>query len=193
MPSIQFGKNGAIDVESVLLRVTREKLYGYTVIEAHDRDGKRCQQMKLADDGRTLIGESKLVRLTEDGRACEKPAYIDGDGQVLPVVPSTFDAPVELVKTVTMQEMLNYRIGAVYNLPAVNWGHLVANIYTFPFTYRAGVNPKTAFLLVSESGPLGRAFLLVGEPVNVVMLGLDDQPPPQTDEVDADDIDFSEM
>src|SRR5687767_3426577 len=80
-----------------LVKIDREKLYGSVEIEAFDEKGKPAAIKVLAADGRTLIdkGGTALTTVDEKGHSVSRSELkpVDGNGDPIEPVPSSFDAP----------------------------------------------------------------------------------------------------
>ena len=187
-------------------KVDRSKLYGTVDVEPLDDQGRRCTLATLASDGRTLIGKggTALAVLSLDGKWTEKSALtpVDVQGEKIEPVPSSFAAPVAVEATATIDEYLSYHVRSAYQLelPEEAGGLLEAlktgTIYTFPYSYRGGLEYDTAFLLCN---PENVPFMLVGTPAVVEFVGLaqegglaEAEEESEDDEGD-DDLDFSMM
>jgi hypothetical protein len=188
-----------------LSKVDRSELYGYVEIETLDEKGRKCVSGALASDGQTLIGSggSAFACLSQDGRWLEraKLAPVDAEGKKLTPVPSSFNAPIELTRTATIDEYLGHSIRSVYQLNAD--GDVAplmtelskGTIFTFPYSYRGGLQPDTGFLLLASDG---NAFLAIGTPTRMEFVSWQQSTASVVDEETAtedegDDIDFGSM
>jgi hypothetical protein len=193
------------DVTFELEKVERSKLYGAIDVESYDAKGAPVVLATLDGDGRTVIGAggTALVTLDVDGRWREKSELtpVTLEGTALQPVPSSFNAPIPLQNTVTIDEYLQYIIRATYLLtpaaegPSGLMDDLTAGkIFSFPFSYRGGLSPDTAFLLLNASG---HPFLALGAPTRLEYIGLEQAASEDDDEneedFDEDDVDFSMM
>ncbi|MBX2883398.1 MAG: hypothetical protein KTR32_25820 [Granulosicoccus sp.] len=144
-----------------LTTVDRSKLYGSVSVETLDADGNRCELSTLAIDGKTLIPyggtASGYVNADGDWIPRKELVAVDDDGEPLPVVKSTFDAPVDLDQKVSPEEFLNhsvrltYWLGTTAELPKKIKKSLESgDIYRFEFSYRGGVDTDPAFILAAE-------------------------------------------
>lgn len=170
---------GDRDLAFSLSKVDRARLYGYKDVEALDDQGRRCELATLAADGRTVVGRggTALAQLSPDGTWCDKSQLrpIDVDGHEMQSVPSSFSAPIKLFETVTVSEYLRHNVRLVYQLSAE--GELAdlkaelarGTIFTFPYSYRGGLEADSGFLLQGEDGNM---FLAVGNPTKVEYIGL---------------------
>ena len=115
-----FNLSGAI-YGSTPIKLERKKLYGWTSLVATSRNGDICNSAYLSPDDALIIpsGGLKLGTVNEDGCWIEKSdltAYSEDGAQVLPLYPSSFDAPIELNKKATAQEFLDNEWESVYQL-----------------------------------------------------------------------------
>ncbi len=193
---------GADDIPLDLSKVDRAELYGFIETEAQDAKGRKCFSATLADDGQTLVGSggSAFASLAPDGTWLEKSSLkaIDSQGNPMVPVPSSYSAPVPVTDTVTIDEYLSHNIRAVYQISCQgDWSLLsdklkAGTIFTFPYSYRGGLEPDTAFLLMAADGT---AFLAIGTATKLEFVGFDQPASTEEDSVDGDseEIDFGMM
>jgi hypothetical protein len=172
----QWGDN---DLSFQLAKIDRSKLYGYKEVEVLDEEGNRCELATLADDGKTVVGRggTGLGQIDADGRWTDKSQLrpVDLEGNEIQPVASSYSAPIKLFETVTPDEYLQHNIRLVYQIVTDdNTESLVqelerGTIFTFPYSYRGGLEADAGFLLIGEGG---NVFMAVGNPTNVEFLGL---------------------
>jgi hypothetical protein len=165
-------------IEVALEKIDRSKLYGYVETEVQDEAGKRCDLGTLLGDGHSIVGKggSAIAYLNADGLWCARSelAPIDVHGKPITPVKSSFDAPIPLVETASIDEFLSHNVHLIYQLvpaaeaPALMDELRTGAIYRFPFSYRGGVEASPAFLLL---GGDGRPFLCVGTPTAIEFVG----------------------
>jgi hypothetical protein len=202
MPKPLIVQFAGTDLPLEIARVERSDLYGYIETEALDAKGRRCTSATLADDGQTIIasGGSAFATLSTEGQWLEKSSLkpVNAEGNLLTPVPSSFAAPVPLAQTATIDEYLTYNIRSIYTLSSEgDMAPLIAKlkegvIFTFPYSYRGGLEPDTAFLLLAADGT---PFLAIGDATKQEFVALD-QPAAGEDEsapAEAGDIDFGMM
>ena len=170
---------GDADLTFSLAKVDRSKLYGYKEVEVLDEDGNQCELATLADDGRTLVGRggTGMGYVDADGRWCEKSALrpVDLEGSEIEPVASSFSAPIKLFETVSADDYLSHNIRLVYQLETeADDDSLVdelkrGTIFSFPYSYRGGLEADAGFLLMGDDGNL---FLAVGQPTKVEFIAL---------------------
>jgi hypothetical protein len=189
-------------VDLSLEKVDRAKLYGYAETVVQDDAGKPCELGTLASDGHSVVGKggAALVYLSHDGQWRSKAELkpVDLDGKLIVPVKSSFDAPVELEKTATIDELLSHNVHSIYHLTAESWpasltkALAAGTIFSFPFSYRGGIEASSGFLL---QGADGNSFLLVGTPTAFDFVGLQATAAVVADEsvdvVEDDALDFS--
>src|SRR5262245_38761599 len=187
-----FQFNGS-DVALAMCKVDRSDLYGFVDTEALDEKGRKCSTGSLASDGQTVIGSggTSIANLAHDGKWVEKAdlSPVDRDGKKLTPVPSSFSAPIALKETATIDEYLSHSIRSVYQMTCEGeaWAPLQAElkkgtIFSFPYSFRGGLQPDAAFLLL---GADGNVFLAIGSPTKIEFVGLQQQI--TVDEEDAGD------
>jgi hypothetical protein len=190
-----------------LNKVERAKLYGYIDTEVVDSAGKPCQLATLVADGHSIVGKggTALAYLTPDGlwrKKTELQAYDRKTSAPITPVKSTFDAPVALTETITVDEYLLHNIHLIYQLtPDEESAPLKkalagGTIFHFPFSYRGGLEASAGFLL---QGADGNTFLCVGTKTTAdfVDLPMTAVIPPEgeepQDEGDDDVMDFGQF
>jgi hypothetical protein len=186
------GKSLAFNLE----KVDRSKLYGYVDAEVLDEQSRRCELATLNGDGRTLVGRggTALGLLSPNGLWRERSTLqpVDLNGKTLTPVKSTLDAAVPLEQTATIDEYLAHNIQTVYHLiPEGDATELVADlrvetIYTFPFSYRGGLEAHAGFLLLGADDHL---FLAIGNAPSFQFVGLKQTAALAEDEADGDEED----
>jgi hypothetical protein len=193
------------DLPLAMSKLDRSELYGFIETEILDEKGRNCSSGSLAPDGQTVIvsGGSALACLSPDGMWLDKSKLtpVDRDGKKLAPVPSSFSAPVELSKTATIDEYLSHCIRSVYQLDTeADTSDLMkelkkGTIFTFPYSFRGGLQPDAGFLLLGADGTL---FLAIGTPTKMEFVGLSqageviEETDPEGEE-GGDEIDFGMM
>ena len=186
-----------------LVKIDREKLYGSVEIEAFDEKGREASLRVLAADGKTLIdkGGTALTTVNEKGTSVDRSTLkaVDEDADEIEPVPSSFNEPNEL-KRAQIDDYLGQMFKSLYLIqPAPEDGDLSylkdhldgEQIYTFPFSWRGGLDYDQAYILGSN----GEAFMVVGKPAEFEYVKLNqatalDTTATEEEEISADDIDF---
>lgn len=186
------------DYSAAPVKLERKKIYGWTSIVATDRAGDVCNSVYLSPDDSLIIPSGGLKQATVDsnGRWVEKSeltAYSADGTEALPVVPSSFDAPIELSAKATPEEFLDNDWESVYQLENPDLAAAVGNdIYRFEFSYRGGTNLNDAYLMNTPGG----LFLFAGDKQEFPLVSLaeettiDDNEPVE-EEASIDELDFS--
>jgi hypothetical protein len=183
----------------VLQKLDREKLYGSVEVEAFDDKGKPAQILVLDADGRTLIdkGGTALATVDAKGNSVDRSVLraVDENGDPIERVPSSFDGP-NVLKNAEANDYLDQIVKSVYLLqPAdqpldILHDHLAdGQLYSFPFSYRGGLEHDNAFVIGSRSD----AFLVVGRTAALKFVGLNQAAQldaVEEQEITADEIDF---
>jgi len=172
MPRALKFKFGDTEFECSLNKIDRRKLYGSVDVETRDIDGNRCSLATLANDGKTLIpyGGTAMGYVNNDGEWVErgdlKPVNLNGEE--LQMLESSFDITIDLERTATVDEFLNYSSRLVYVLgtdddfdPNLAKELGAGKIFRFEFLYREGISSDPAFLLGT---PDGLIWMMVGKP-----------------------------
>ena len=193
-------KFGGAEIPCNLARVERSDLYGFVETEALDEQGRKCTLATLADDGKSVIvsGGTALVTLAPDGNWLDKKACVptDNQGNRITPVPSSYAAPVALGKTASVDEYLSHDIRAVYqvtsdsDLGAIMDELKKGTIFSFPYSFRGGLEADAGFLLLAADGT---PFIAIGSPTQLQFVGLAEVAAVSDDESEEDEIDFSMM
>jgi len=179
------------------VKLERKKIYGWTDTVATDRNGDVCNSAYLSPDDALVIpsGGLKQAVVDDGGRWVEKSelvAYSEDGSEVLPVLPSSFDAPIELKVKATAEEFLDNDWESVYQLVNADLATAVGDdIYKFDFSYRGGTNHNDGYLINTPGG----LFLFAGDQQEFPLVSLaeettiDDTEEPMEEEID--ELDFS--
>lgn len=183
-----------------LVKIDRDKLYGSIEVEAFDEKGREASLRVLAADGKTLIdtGGTALATVNEKGNSVDRTSLsaVDADGDTIEPVPSSFNEP-NVLKNADIEDYLSQMYKSVYVIQPPEDGdikylldHLDGDqIYTFPFSWRGGLDYDTAYVLGSGDD----AFMVVGKPAEFEFLRLNQAvvlDSVEEQEISADDIDF---
>ncbi len=170
---------GDVELAFQLNKVDRSKLYGYKEVEVLDEKGQRCELATIADDGRTVVGKggTGLGYVSASGEWCEKTDLtpVDVEGNTIQPVPSSYAAATKLFETASSDEFLRHNIRLVYALDCEGDASDLAaelkkgTIFSFPYSYRGGLEADAAFLLAGQDGTI---FLAVGNPTDIEFVGL---------------------
>ena len=187
---------------SVLLtKLDRESLYGKVEIEAFDEKKRPAEIKVLAADGNTLIdkGGTALEMITVQGDSIERSDIktVNREGKEIETVKSSFGSPNELAPA-EFDDYLSLIVKSVYMLDAVPESNMdllcdhleVGKIFSFPFSYRDGIEADEAFV-ISNAGR--DAFMIIGQQATLQYLKLNQAATLDTveeDEVSADDLSF---
>ena len=154
----------------------------------------------LAADGKTLIdkGGTALTTLNAKGSSIDRAALtaVDENGDKIEPVQSSFNEPNVLKKT-DADDYLAQVVKSVYWLQPPEDGdikylldHLSGDqIFTFPFSYRGGLDYDRAFVLGADN----EAFMIVGKPADFTFLKLNQAAALDSTEeqdISEDDLDF---
>ena len=180
--------------EATIIKVDRGKLYGSRELETLDSEGHLCTLATMAADGHSLIpvGGTAIAHLNAEGLWLEGDQLrpVDADGAPLPLIASSFEAPIALERNVDVEGLLEHSIRLTYALdllaplPTALDAELASGaIYGFPFSWRGGADADPAFLLRGEDGTL---WMLVGEANSIEEVGLE-PPAPWTSDADLED------
>ena len=186
-----------------ITKLDRKKLYGWKDTEAYDSNGEVCVKADIDSSGSFIIprGGRALGVLDKDGNWVEKKKLkaVYKDGSPATRFPSSFDQPIQLEKTVSIEEFLDHSIESVYILePGEDGEELLTQvkktdgIFTFSFNYHPGYEASHAFLIEDK----GNLFVLIGYLSQFEFIRFEQIAEISMEEEDEDfedDIDFSMM
>ena len=185
------------DYNAAPVKLDRKKIYGWTDTIATDRSGDVCGSAYLSPDDALIIpsGGLKQGTVSADGRWLEKSeltAYSEDGTEVLPVLPSAFDAPIELKEKATVEQFLDNDWESVYQLDNADLATAVGDdIYKFEFSYRGGTNHNDAYLVTTPAG----LFLFAGDRQEFPLVSLAEETTiddtEEAEEEIIDELDFS--
>jgi len=194
-------KFGDTEFECSLNKVDRRKLYGSVDVATRDIDGNKCSLATLANDGKTLIpyGGTAMGYVNNAGQWVERGDLkpVDLKGEELKMLESSFDVTIDLERTATIDEFLNYSSRLVYVLgsndefdPKLAEELGAGKIFRFDFLYRDGISADPAFILSTTDGLI---WMMVGKPSAIDFVGLDQAAVcfvPDDEDEEVEDFDF---
>ena len=153
----------------------------------------------LDADGRTLMdkGGTALATIDAKGNSVDRSVLkpVDENGDPIERVPSSFDGP-NVLKKAEADIYLDQIVKSVYLLEPADapleflQDHLAeGQIYSFPFSYRGGLEHDNAFVIGSRSD----AFMVVGRSAALKFVSLNQAAQLDTieeQEISADEVDF---
>jgi hypothetical protein len=197
MPKELIFKLSGTDYAAVPVKLERKKIYGWTTLVATDKEGGVCDSAYLSPDDSLIIPSGGLKQATVDseGHWVDKndlKAYSEDGEQELPVLPSSFDAPIDLAQKAKVEEFLDNDWESVYQLDNPELASAIGNdIFKFDFCYRSGTNHNDGYLLNTPGG----LFLFAGDKQEFPLLTLAEEAAiDETEEVEEesiDELDFS--
>jgi len=151
-------------------KVDRAKLYGRSVRQAMDPDGKPCANARLTDDGSLLLRPGMLAQgyLDESWNLIERKELvgINEEGDQVDQVPSTLGVEQTLEGPVDPTEVLDINVSSVYQLEEVEFDEdlkldlVEGKIFRFNFNYTSARFVRgRAYLLSNQEG----VFALAGD------------------------------
>jgi hypothetical protein len=185
------------------IRLDRKKLYGWTEKVALDEKGDSCSLVSIDETGSFVIPKGGIGQgeVNNIGEWVDKGALVavNERGDPAEKLPSSFDEPIVLDQTVSIEEFLDHYITSIYTLQGEeNCPDFVKSIasgpiYTFPFSFRGGYTCDPAFIVESK----GELFVLVGKKADFEFVGLEQtgflEAESSDDDETDDDLDFSMM
>ena len=177
-------------------KLERKKIYGWSELVATNKEGEVCQSAYLLPEQALLVpsGGYKQGTVDDAGKWINKSELkaCDPEGNELPTYASSFDAPIELGATVTIEEFLDNDWESIYQISNPELAAAVGEkIYKFEFFYRAGINHNDGYLINTPGG----LFLFAGDRQEFQMVALADETViddlEEEVEEEIDDLDFS--
>ncbi|MEM1069238.1 MAG: hypothetical protein AAGG48_08640 [Planctomycetota bacterium] len=179
MPKPLVFQLGECEIHLTMNKIDRAKLYGYKDLKVLDDQDAECQLATLAGDGCTMIGKGGTGMGWVDADGCwrEKSELtpVDHEGAEIEPVVSSFNEPIKLFDTVTVDEYLEHNIRLLYSMEAINEASDLMSelqrgtIFRFSYSYRGGLEPDTGFLLTNEEGEV---MFAVGTAAKVDFIGM---------------------
>jgi hypothetical protein len=179
------------------VKLERKKIYGWTETIATDKEGDICKAAYLSPDDSLIIPSGGLKQAVVDAAGnwmdkADLKAFSEDGTKELPVFPSSFDSPIELINKASIEDFLDNDWESVYLLVNPDLAASVGNdIYKFEFSYRGGVNHNDGYLLNTPGG----LFLFAGDRQEFPFLSLADETSIDDTEEPAeesiDELDFS--
>jgi hypothetical protein len=189
-----------VEYPVTLVKIDRDKLYGRVEIEAFDEKGREASLRVLAADGKTLLdkGGTALATVTDKGDSVDRNELVPvtTEGKKIEQVPSSFNQ-VNVLKSATVENYFTQIVKSVYIVAPHEEAdisdlhdHLsTERLYTFPFSWRGGIDYDNAFLIGSN----GDVFMVVGKQAEFEFVKLNQAATLESteeEEISADDIDF---
>lgn len=186
-----------------IVKVDRDKLYGRMEIEAFDEKGRPAEIRVLAADGKTLInkGGTALASVTDKGDSVDRNALVpvNDDGEKIEQVPSSFNQN-NILEKADVDDYLLQIVKSVYLVTPFEDADLsplldqitAGQIYTFPFSFRGGVEYDSAYVIGSGKD----AFIVTGKQAELDFIKLNESSvlnSDEEDEISVDDLDFDLM
>ena len=166
-----------ITLSGEIIKVNREKIYGWSEVEVYDKHSSKCELAGLVD-GQYIIpsGYSSLVTLNEKGDTISKNELIgfDNSGNKVDLVPSIYDQEI-LLKESSIDEYLSLSVKSVYQLKIEEdksnvIKKLNGKVVYFVFNYRADFVGDDAFLITNEN----EIFIVTGKLTKFEFIGLEE-------------------
>ena len=166
-----------ITMSAEIIKVNREKIYGWSEVEVYDKHSSKCELARLVD-GQYIIpsGYSSLVTLNDKGDAISKNELIgfDNSGNKVDLVPSIYDQEI-LLEESSIDEYLLLSVKSVYQLNIEEdklnvIKKLNGKVFYFVFNYRADFEGDDAFLITNEN----EIFIVSGKLTEFEFIGLEE-------------------
>ena len=181
-----------ITISAEIIKVNREKIYGWSEVEVYDKHSSKCVLAGLVD-GQYIIpsGSSSLVTLNDKGDIISKNELIgfDNSGNKVDLIPSIYDQEI-LLKESSIDEYLSLSVKSVYQLKIEEdklnvIKKLNGKVFYFVFNYRADFEGDDAFLITNEN----EIFIVAGKLTKLEFIGLEEGDKLLSDDSSADEDD----
>jgi hypothetical protein len=182
---------------AALVKLERDKVYGWTETKYKDYDNNPCTFITILDDGRTMLGTGALAlkSIDESGNEIDKTTLVAryDDGSEAELIPSVFDKETFLDDSKTIQDYLDMDVKSVYQLRIVDQLDTLLEVLKekkvlyFTFNYRAGYEKDDAFLIAQGDN----IFAVIGKLTQFQFSTL--QIPSVLEDIadEGDDLDFN--
>jgi len=159
---------------------SRDSVYGRKVIEKRTEEGSILQHVYLTSDGIHILFSSGMGSsyLDKSGNYVEKTIDVDEEGKEIPKTPSMYKTPINLQKTITIEEYFGYDIKRSYVLNSENVEELTlllleckillqkGQLFRFKYAYNDTIKPEEAILIPQDE----KIIVVVGKYVPPAML-----------------------
>jgi hypothetical protein len=163
MKEIKFKRGDQVLSGQLGSRIEKKALYGYSRRVA-EKDGRILSRGALSADGRLLRrDEISAIKVDPDGSPVDE-IVTELDGALAELKPSVFEQDNALAE-VPLIRLASFTVTDVYPIDELG---LESGLYATEFSYRKGLQPKEALLLVKDR----QGFLLVGEAKQTTFVGL---------------------
>jgi len=141
-------------------KIDRKKLYGHTEISVTDDKGSPCNFASLTNDGLHILSKKCIGLMTTNSEgnylSRSDAKAVDKNGQLLELVPSIFEKPVQLEPVSNIEEYLDLNVKAIYQLEITEGRNELLEalekdqLFHFLFNYRTDYEGDDAFLISNE-------------------------------------------
>lgn len=159
---------------------SRDSIYGRKIIEKRTEEGFVLQHIYLTSDGIHILFSSGIGSsyLDKSGNYIAKTIDVDEEGNEIPKTLSMYKAPINLQKTITVEEYFGYDIERSYVLNSENLEELTlllleckillekGQLFRFKYAYNDTIKPEEAILLPQDE----KIIVVVGKYVPPMML-----------------------
>jgi len=184
-------------VKTNLIKVDRNKVYGWSEEIYTDKSGNVCTWATLLNDGVSLIssGGTALKTFNNLGKETSKSDLVAvyDNGELANLISSVFDAETTLSNEKTIEDLMNLEVKSVYQLAILENKDLLKtwlnqfNVLYLTFNYRTDYESDDAFLL--NQGEL--FFIITGVIKEFQYASLQATLELESDAEESDEIDFN--
>ena len=182
---------------AAIIKVERDKIYGYVEEVVTNAEGKPCTLAGLLDDGSTIVLSGATALKTVDSENAEvdkktlKTVYLDGSDAVL--VPSSYEGAVKL-EAASTDDLFDLEVTSVYQLSFEHADEKSSAlkilskdpILKFIFNYRADYEGADAMVISAQD----EIFVLTGRKIQFQYLKNEQIPVITTTEETEEETDF---
>ena len=159
---------------------SRDSTYGRKIIEKRTEEGSVLQHVYLTSDGTHILfsGGIGSSYLDKSGNNVAETIDVDEEGREIPKTSSMYKAPINVGKTITIEEYFGYDIEKSYVLRSENLEELTlllleckillekGQLFKFKYAYSDTIKPKEAILIPKDE----HIIVVVGKYVPPMMM-----------------------
>ena len=169
-----------VEFKANLKPFSRDSIYGRMIIEKRTEKGSVLQHVYLTSDGTHILfsGGIGSSYLDKSGNLVAKIIDVDEEGKEIPKTSSMYKAPINLEKTITIEDYFGYDIERTYVLNSENLEELTlllleckillekGQLFKFKYAYKDTIKPREAILIPKDEN----IIVVVGKYVPPIML-----------------------
>ncbi|MFX1571784.1 MAG: hypothetical protein ACFFB0_03470 [Promethearchaeota archaeon] len=169
-----------LEIPTSLKIFSRNTLYGRSMIEKRGAGGEVYRNAYLTADGTHILPSKSISAQYVDPRGdyIAETMLVDADGKAIPITRSMYKEPVELSKTISLEDFFSYNVERTYILTSeqeeeLNQLYLICKkllaqdkLFHFTYAYYDTTNPRDAILLPKDN----QLFVVDAEFADLILL-----------------------